>query len=106
MSVPYAGSENITVLPQNYLSTGTGGNTAQYESTGLPNNASMKGGFISQHQPKSRRGKTRRGKYGHSQRNKHGHSQRNKYGHSQRNKHGHSQRNKPTRNKHGRHHRR
>lgn len=93
MSVPYSGSENITVLPQNYLSTGTGGNTAQYESTGLPNNASMKGGFISQHQPKSRRNK-----YGHSQRNK---SKRGKQ--SQRNK---SKHNKSKRSKHGRHHRR
>ncbi len=86
MSVPYSGSENITVLPQN-LSTGTGGNTAQYESTDLQNNASMKGGFISQHQPKSKRNKSKRNK-------------------SKRGKYGHSQRNKSKRNKHGRHHRR
>ena len=69
MTVPYVDSQNLKVLPDN-LSTGTGGNTAQYESTGSYN---MHGGFISQHQPKSRRGKSKRGK---SRRGKQ--SQRNK----------------------------
>jgi len=70
MAVPYAGSEHLTVLPQDYLSVGTGGNTAQYESTGSYNmhggsipDTLIKGGFISQHQTKSKYGKPTKSKY-------------------------------------------
>lgn len=97
MSVFYYDSQDLKVLPQN-LSTGTGGNTAQYESTGSYNmhGGLIQGGFISQHQPKSRRGKPRRSKSkrGHSRHKskyirrtyKRGYSYRKKYGKPRRSK--------------------